>query len=75
MENKYLNPDGLKTVLENLKTVFSLSGHTHTKSQVGLGNVDNTADANKSVKSSTKLETYKQDSTTATYGAFLLSNK
>ena len=68
MENKYLNPDGLKTVLENLKTVFSLSGHTHTKSQVGLGNVDNTADANKSVKSSTKLETYKQDSTTATYG-------
>lgn len=68
MENKYLNPDGLKTVLENLKTVFSLSGHTHTKSQVGLGNVDNTADANKSVKSSTKLETYKQDSTTETYG-------
>lgn len=53
MENKYLNPDGLKTVLENLKTVFSLSGHTHTKSQVGLGNVDNTADANKSVKYAT----------------------
>lgn len=26
------------------------SSHTHTKSEVGLGNVDNTADANKSVK-------------------------
>lgn len=25
------------------------TGHTHTKSDVGLGNVDNTADANKSV--------------------------
>lgn len=29
------------------------NGHTHTKSQVGLGNVDNTADANKSVKYAT----------------------
>ena len=28
----------------------SNSSHTHTKSEVGLGNVDNTADANKSVK-------------------------
>lgn len=27
--------------------------HTHTKSEVGLGNVDNTADANKSVKYAT----------------------
>lgn len=34
MENKYLNPDGLKTVLENLKTVFSLSGHKHTKADI-----------------------------------------
>lgn len=29
------------------------SGHTHTKSQVGLGNVDNTADSAKSVKYAT----------------------
>ena len=29
------------------------SSHTHTKSQVGLGNVDNTADANKSVNYAT----------------------
>lgn len=28
----------------------SPTGHTHTKSEIGLGNVDNTADANKSVK-------------------------
>lgn len=41
---------------------------TYSKSEVGLGEVDNTADANKSVKSSTKLQTYKQGSTTETYG-------
>lgn len=31
--------------------------HTHTKSDIGLGNVDNTADANKAVLSATKLAT------------------
>lgn len=31
-------------------STFTPSSHTHTKDQVGLGNVDNTADANKSVK-------------------------
>ena len=36
------------------------SSHTHTKAQVGLGNVDNTADSAKSVKAATKLQTYKQ---------------
>lgn len=47
---------------------------TYTKGEVGLGNVDNTADANKSVKyatsagNATKLQTYKQGSTTETYG-------
>lgn len=47
---------------------------TYTKGEVGLGNVDNTADANKSVKYATsagsaiKLQTYKQGSTTETYG-------
>ncbi len=30
-------------------STFPPSSHTHTKSQVGLGNVDNTADSNKSV--------------------------
>ena len=44
------------------------SSHTHTKEQVGLGNVDNTADSAKSVKAATKLQTYKQGSTTETYG-------
>lgn len=44
------------------------SNHTHTKAQVGLGNVDNTADSAKSVKAATKLQTYKQGSTTETYG-------
>lgn len=44
------------------------SSHTHTKDQVGLGNVDNTADSAKSVKAATKLQTYKQGSVTETYG-------
>lgn len=41
---------------------------TLTKSDVGLGSVDNTADSAKSVKAATKLQTYKQGSTTETYG-------
>lgn len=50
---------------------------SYTKSEVGLGNVDNTADSQKSVKyattsgsatMATKLQTYKQGSTTETYG-------
>ena len=34
-----------------------LKEHTHTKTQVGLGNVDNTADKDKNVLSATKLTT------------------
>ena len=34
-------------------STFAPSSHTHTKSQVGLGNVDNTADSAKSVKYAT----------------------
>lgn len=41
---------------------------SYTKAEVGLGNVDNTADSTKSVKAATKLQTYKQGSTTETYG-------
>lgn len=41
---------------------------TLSKSKVGLENVDNTADSAKNVKTSTKLQTYKQGSTTETYG-------
>lgn len=35
------------------KGSYAASNHSHTKDQVGLGNVDNTADANKSVKYAT----------------------
>ena len=35
------------------KGSYAASGHTHTKDQVGLGNVDNTSDASKSVKYAT----------------------
>nr|DAG24773.1 MAG TPA: Putative tail fiber protein [Caudoviricetes sp.] len=48
---------------------------SYSKSEVGLGNVDNTADANKSVNyattagATTKLQTYKDGSATETYGA------
>lgn len=39
-----------------------------TKASVGLSAVDNTADANKSVKSATKLQTYRSGNSTSTYG-------
>ena len=38
-------------------STYTPSAHTHTKSEVGLGNVDNTADANKSVKYATSAGT------------------
>lgn len=41
---------GLGSAAYTNSSAYSLAGHTHTKAQVGLGNVDNTADATKSVK-------------------------
>ena len=38
-------------------STFTPSSHTHTKDQVGLGNVDNTADKDKSVKYATSAGT------------------
>ena len=49
----YLDKAGLSRAFTKLKTLIdskSNVGHTHTKNQVGLGNVDNTADSTKSVK-------------------------
>lgn len=40
-------------ILKELVDGKAPSSHTHTKSEVGLGNVDNTADATKSVKYAT----------------------
>ena len=37
----------------SMGTKLSRDGHTHSKSEVGLGNVDNTADANKNVNYAT----------------------
>ena len=59
------NVTGLQSALDGK----AASSHTHTKDQVGLGNVDNTADSAKNVAMATKLQTYKNDSTTETYGA------
>ena len=59
------NVTGLQSALDGK----AASSHTHTKDQVGLGNVDNTADSVKNVAMATKLQTYKNDSTTETYGA------
>ena len=39
--------------ITNKPSSFTPANHTHTKAEVGLGNVDNTADANKSVKYAT----------------------
>ena len=58
------NVTGLQGALDGK----AASSHTHTKDQVGLGNVDNTADSVKNVAMATKLQTYKNDSTTETYG-------
>lgn len=47
---------GDKSVSNQISTAIASkadTGHTHTKSEVGLGNVDNTADADKSVKYAT----------------------
>lgn len=41
---------GLGSAAYTNSSAYSSAGHTHTKAQVGLGNVDNTADATKSVK-------------------------
>ena len=47
---------GLGSAAYTNSSVYSPAGHTHTKAQVGLGNVDNTADANKSVKHATTAD-------------------
>ena len=52
----YLDKDGLSRAFTKLKTLIDQKanvGHTHTKAQVGLSNVDNTADSAKSVKYAT----------------------
>jgi len=51
----------------------SAAKHTHTKSEVGLGNVDNTADANKSVKYATSAGSA-NSATTATTASKLGTN-
>ena len=48
---------GLKSAAFTESSAYSLANHTHTKAQIGLGNVDNTADANKSVKYSASAGT------------------
>ena len=54
MANKLIDTTQLKNFYTKLKNVFAPKSHTHTKSDIGLGNVDNTSDKNKSVASATK---------------------
>ena len=51
----YLDNTGLQYLWNRLKEKFAPKNHTHTKAEVGLGNVDNTADRDKSVSSAGKL--------------------
>lgn len=44
------NGGNADTVGGNLPSAFAPASHSHSKAEVGLGNVDNTADADKSVK-------------------------
>lgn len=48
--SKKLNEQGLSHLLLKLKSIFVTKQHSHTKSEVGLSKVDNTSDAEKSVK-------------------------
>lgn len=49
-EKKYLDESGVSRLISKIKTLFAPRVHTHTKVDIGLENVDNTADAQKSVK-------------------------
>lgn len=71
----YLDKNGLSRAFTKLKTLIDKKadvGHSHTKKQLGLGNVDNTSDANKSVKyakSATANNPIKTTGTGAAYAA------
>lgn len=44
MENKYLNLTGAVYIISKIKTLLedkSDKGHTHSKEEIGLGNVEN----------------------------------
>ncbi len=49
-EYKIITLPRLQDFLTAAKNLFALKSHTHTKSEVGLENVDNTEDSAKSVK-------------------------
>ena len=51
---QYLDKTGLTTLWAKIKNTFALKSHPHSKSEVGLGNVDNTSDANKPVSNATQ---------------------
>ena len=59
---------GLGSAAYTNSSAYSSAEHTHTKAQVGLGNVDNTADKDKSVKHATTADnaTTAGSATTAT---------
>ena len=51
---QYLDKTGLTTLWAKIKNTFALKSHPHSKSEVGLGNVDNTSDADKPVSNATQ---------------------
>ena len=62
-------PTTVSTVQSLANTLGALAFKSSlSKSDVGLGNVDNTADSSKNVAMATKLQTYQSDSTDSTYG-------
>lgn len=67
----YLDKDGLSRAFTKLKTLIDQKanvGHTHTKAQVGLSNVDNTADSAKSVKYATSANSATSATSVASRG-------
>lgn len=63
-DDRYYTESEMNTKLDGK----AAASHTHTKTEIGLGNVDNTADASKNVKAAKKLETFRAGNTIETYG-------
>ena len=63
--------DGTETDTDTKLAGKANSSHTHSKDQVGLGNVDNTADANKTVLEANRLKVRTTSSLVVTGGSGL----
>lgn len=57
---KIIDSNGVSRLVEQIKNHFAPRVHTHSKTDVGLSNVDNTSDSEKVVKHSSTTDSLKQ---------------